>query len=72
MGGLMGCPMYRFEHVRSRVLEGNVGIVRISYFGEDAGRKVRDAVESLRKAGVRRLVLDLRNNPGTLWAFPAR
>lgn len=55
---------YTFEHVRSRVLEGDVGIVRISYFSEDTGRKTKDAVNGLRKAGVQRLVLDLRNNPG--------
>jgi carboxyl-terminal processing protease len=46
--------------VERRVLgEGN-GYIHVTDFEGDAAREIRDAVESLKRAGIRNLVLDLR------------
>ena len=43
---------------------GAIGIVEISAFNGDVTRQTADAVQSLIAAGVKGIVLDLRNNPG--------
>lgn len=48
----------------SAEMVGTTGYVRLPEFGLDAHRNFRFALESLIDAGARRLVLDLRNNPG--------
>lgn len=48
------------------LLRDGVGYVNLSVFGEDSRDAIRDAVDSLRRAGMRSLVLDLRGNPGGL------
>lgn len=45
-------------------LEGNVGYLPLQSVSETSAREVRSAVDSLWRAGVRRLILDLRGNPG--------
>jgi carboxyl-terminal processing protease len=58
----------RVQSVRSRNLEEGYGYVRIAQFQERTDRDVQRALEKLNgeKAGVKGLVLDLRNNPGGL------
>jgi carboxyl-terminal processing protease len=49
--------------------EGDVGYVRVTTFNEQTEASVDDAIEDLREqigAGMKGLVLDLRNNPGGL------
>ncbi len=56
------------QTVTSR-LEGDIGVIRISEFNEQADPGLRDALKKLRaEAGgrLRGLILDLRNNPGGL------
>src|SRR5688572_5419983 len=48
------------------VSEDKVGYVRITQFGEHTTDEFRDALKKLEKAGMRGLILDLRNNPGGL------
>ena len=48
----------------SRMADGVTGYVRLSWFGPMAGDQLRDAVRGLQAQGARRLVLDLRDNPG--------
>lgn len=49
------------------MVSSDVGYVRLTEFTEDAGKNVRNAVESLKKGGnLKGIVLDLRNNPGGL------
>lgn len=48
------------------LLRDGVGYVNLSVFGEDSRDAIRGAVDSLRRAGMRSLVLDLRGNPGGL------
>jgi carboxyl-terminal processing protease len=58
----------RVQSVRSRNLEDGYGYVRIAQFQERTDRDVQKALENLNgeKAGLKGLVLDLRNNPGGL------
>lgn len=52
--------------VRSRMLTGDVGYIRISQFSEPTGQDFAEQYENLKGQGMKRLVLDLRNNPGGL------
>ena len=53
--------------VKAEVLPGNVGYIRLdSFISQKATQEVKDAVNKL--AGIKGLVLDLRNNPGGLLA----
>lgn len=48
----------------SKILSGNVGYLEISQFSDDTFNLVQQAVQSFQKAGVKKLVLDLRDDPG--------
>jgi len=52
----------------SRRLPGNVGYVRLAEFNEDAGKELRDAIGDVTDGpdSARRVILDLRGNPGGL------
>jgi carboxyl-terminal processing protease len=58
----------RVQSVRSRNLEEGYGYVRLAQFQERSDRDLQRALEKLagEKAGLKGLVLDLRNNPGGL------
>jgi len=58
----------RVQSVRSRSLEPGYVYVRLAQFQERSDRDVQRALEKLaaEKAGIKGLVLDLRNNPGGL------
>lgn len=48
------------------VMPGSVGYVRLSAFNQHATKEVRAALDTLKRAGARSLVVDLRGNPGGL------
>ena len=50
----------------SRMLDGDdaVGYLRLATFGGNSAREVEAALDDLEDAGMKRLVLDLRHNPG--------
>jgi len=48
----------------SKILDGGIGYLQISQFSSDTYDLVQQAVTSFQKAGVKKLVLDLRDNPG--------
>lgn len=51
--------------VKSEILEGNIGFLRISRFGEtDTATLSQKAAESFKAAGVKAVILDLRGNGG--------
>ena len=57
----------KVNSVRSRALEPGYGYLRVSQFQMDTGRKLREAVNTLKEknsGALKGLVLDLRNNPG--------
>lgn len=62
----------RREPVRVRsvqhasVLDDGIGYVDCKLFGARTAEELRSAIDSLRGAGMKRLVLDLRSNPGGL------
>ena len=54
------------ETVRSTVLNGNIGYIRISQFDRVTHSQFVDAYERLMEQKIDGLILDLRNNPGGL------
>lgn len=60
------CGDVHVSNVNLAVLEGNIGYIEIYQFSGDDVEGFRAAMEELQSAGVRGLVVDLRNNPGGL------
>lgn len=52
--------------VESKILEGNIGYVKISRFSEDTLSLASKAAQEFKNANVKGVILDLRNNPGGL------
>lgn len=50
--------------VESKVLDNNVGYLRINTFSDDSGQLARDEAHKLLDGGAKSVVLDLRGNPG--------
>jgi carboxyl-terminal processing protease len=50
--------------VETKVLEGNIGYIKISRFGDDTSKLTRDAANKFKQDGVPKVILDLRGNPG--------
>lgn len=48
------------------VLRDDIGYVRLATFSKNVDRELRTAMDSLKRAGMDKLVLDLRNNSGGL------
>ncbi len=54
------------ESILAKVMEGNVGYIRIKNFQGNTMDDLERALADMRRQNVRGLVLDLRNNPGGL------
>jgi carboxyl-terminal processing protease len=54
------------QSVRSHDLGNGIGYIRIRQFQEQTAQDLEGALDRLTKAGMKALVLDLRNNPGGL------
>lgn len=50
--------------VESKILDGNVGYMQVSQFSDDTDELAREAAQKFKDAGVKKVVLDLRDNPG--------
>ncbi len=50
--------------VKYEVKDGGVGYIRVRRFGDDTDTAIRNAAADFAKQGVRKIVLDLRDNPG--------
>lgn len=48
------------------MVSGDVGYLQLQGFTVDAGKEVRDAVTALKVQGAKKLIIDLRDNPGGL------
>jgi len=48
----------------SKVLSNNIGYIQVSQFSDDTYGLVQQAVQSFQKAGVNKIILDLRDDPG--------
>ena len=53
---------------RTALLAGNVGYVDVNIFNDSTAIELRKAIDSLRTAGMKSLVMDLRGNPGGVLA----
>ena len=60
------CGDVHVSNVNCAVLEGNIGYIEIYQFSGDDVEGFRAAMEEMQSAGVRGLMVDLRNNPGGL------
>ena len=59
----------KIDSVKSKLIDGHYGYVRISHFQEPTSRRLEKAIKQLKKASggtLKGIVLDLRNNPGGL------
>ena len=56
----------KIQSVRSKLLEGNIGYVRINQFQESTAEDLTTEIENLVGKNIQGLIVDLRNNPGGL------
>jgi carboxyl-terminal processing protease len=56
----------KIKSVKSRVIEGGIGYVKISQFQEQTASDLAAAIKALEDKKVTALILDLRNDPGGL------
>ncbi|MCG2813305.1 MAG: S41 family peptidase [Thermodesulfovibrionales bacterium] len=56
----------KVKSVKSKVIEGNIGYVKLSQFQERTADDLEAALFKLEKQNITSLILDLRNNPGGL------
>ena len=50
--------------VEYKILDGNIGYIKISRFSEDTAGLVDKAAKEFKEKGVKGIILDMRNNPG--------
>ncbi len=56
----------KIKSVKAKLIEDDIGYVKISQFQEQTAADLSDILTQLSKEGMRALILDLRNNPGGL------
>ena len=54
------------ESVKSKIIDANVGYIRLTAFNENSSRQVKDKIKKFKNKKINKYVLDLRNNPGGL------
>jgi carboxyl-terminal processing protease len=56
----------KIDSVKWEVIDGDVGYIRVSQFGDDTSQLMEQAAQELTNKNVTSIVLDLRDNPGGL------
>lgn len=56
----------KIKSVKSKVIDENIGYVKLTQFQESTASDLASALEKLKKGGITSLILDMRNNPGGL------
>lgn len=56
----------KIPSVKSEIIDGSIGYLKVSVFSEDTAQLARQAAASLKAQGVGGIILDLRGNPGGL------
>jgi carboxyl-terminal processing protease len=46
------------------MIRDDIGYIRLTSFAQDSDREVSEALEDLKRLGMKRLIFDLRSNPG--------
>lgn len=54
------------QSIHSKMLEGNIGYIQITTFQTQTDDQFKKAYEELKAQGAKKIILDLRNNPGGL------
>lgn len=54
------------KNISHKILDGGIGYVRVKYLGERLNVELSRVLDEFREKGVRKMVLDLRNNEGIL------
>jgi len=54
------------KSVKSKIIDDNVGYIRLTAFNENSSRQVNNIIKKFKKNKIDKYVLDLRNNPGGL------
>ena len=52
------------KYVKSKMLDGGIGYLRLTQFGDNVYPDMKKALEDLQTKGMKGLILDLRSNPG--------
>ena len=52
--------------IESKTLDGNIGYIKISRFGDDTVDLAQQAADTFKSAGVKGVIVDLRSDPGGL------
>ena len=60
------------ESVKSKIIDANVGYIRLTAFNENSSRQVKDKIKKFKNKKINKYVLDLRNNPGGLLSQAVR
>lgn len=56
--------LIEIKSVKYKMLDNTIGYIRITTFGDDTSKELDTALKDLKKSGMKKLILDLRNNPG--------
>ncbi|MCT4595735.1 MAG: S41 family peptidase [Anaeromicrobium sp.] len=56
----------RLKTVKSKIMDNNIGYMRISMFDEQTAKDFKTHLSRLEKENINGLIIDLRNNPGGL------
>lgn len=56
--------LVKLQAVKSRVLEEDIGYIRISLFDKDVASEFKNHLKELKSQNIKSLVIDLRGNPG--------
>lgn len=52
------------KYVKSKMLDGGIGYLRLTQFGDNVYSDMKKALENLQAKGMKGLIFDLRSNPG--------
>jgi carboxyl-terminal processing protease len=56
----------KIKSVKWKMLDDSIGYIRITNFNKTTSKELMDAIKALEKSTLKKLILDLRNNPGGL------
>jgi len=57
----------KVESVKSRIIDKNIGYIRLTAFNENSGDQIKKKIKEFKKNNnIKKYILDLRNNPGGL------
>src|SRR3989304_4464882 len=61
-----GDHIFKIKSIKHKVIEEDIGYVRITQFQERKGEDLRKALDDLEKQKIKSMIIDMRNNPGGL------